>query len=361
MLRNFILFTFLPCLLMAKTNLPDSNFVSQEVKFFNFKDSIHLAGTLTIPKNSKNFPTVILITGSGNQDRDETILGHKPFKILSDYLSNRGIAVLRIDDRGVGQSTGKGNPISSSADFANDIEAAIDFLKFRKDINFKKIGLAGHSEGGMIGAMISARNKNVSFLISIAGPGCKMDEVMYKQNRAVLKSIKTDSMTIENYIAYFYKPMIDKLKTAQDSLEFNTAIQELIKNYRSKFKTEAVKTIGLAKDEFLAATYTKVLFTNWWRFSLNYDPKNDWQNIKIPVLAINGLNDVQVDAEMNLNCIEENLRMAGNKKYKILKLEKLNHLFQTSITGGTNEYAQIKTCFEEPLLIEIDKFLQQFR
>lgn len=313
---------------------PPFDYNIEDLSFVNQKDRNTLAGTLTTPKNKKNFPVVVMITGSGSQDRDETLMGHKPFWVIADYFTKKGIGVLRMDDRGVGSSS-KGKEGATSADFATDIDAAVKFLKGK---GYKNIGLVGHSEGGMIAPMVAAQNKDVNFLVLMAGPGIPIVSLMVLQTYWVAKSSgATDQMAKKN---------------AEESKE----IYDFMKNYRGvnlqqdlePFILEALKnseeTKKLTNDQIkmMANQQTKVLSSPWFEYFIKFNPQDNLRKLKIPILAINGSLDVQVTPKENLEGIRLALKKAGNKKSDVIELEGLNHLFQEAKTGAPSEYSQIE-------------------
>jgi pimeloyl-ACP methyl ester carboxylesterase len=306
-------------------------YTAEDVAFDNpAANGVHLAGTLTLPHGDGPFPAAIMITGSGQQDRDETLLGHKPFWVIADYLSRRGIAVLRVDDRGVGKSTGSAAS-ATSADFATDSNAAFAYLRTRKDIQPKTIGFIGHSEGGMIGPIAMATNEDVAFLVMMAGPGTALDQLLLSQRRliGVTQGIsEADLARSEPIMAAVFKAMASG-KTYEEG---RTAA-------RAVLTPEAMTTLGLppttSPDVILAQVGNP-----WFRYFLQYDPAPNFRAIKVPVLAMNGSLDRQVPPKENLAAIKAALK--DNKDVTIVELPGLNHLFQTAKTGGVGEYDQIE-------------------
>jgi uncharacterized protein len=324
---------------------PPFPYTSEDVVFSNEKAGITLAGTLTLPAGSGPFPAVILITGSGAQNRNEELRGHKPFLVISDYLTRNGIAVLRYDDRGVGKS--KGSMLNStSADFAGDAEAAFQYLKKRKEIKTNYIGFAGHSEGGLIAPIVASTNKEVAFVISLAGmavPGGKItdsqlfalgrlsgiDEKKIKKsiadNRKILNVLvkESDNKKAEVLMTELYRKMMEKQKTSPEEIEKNLMRFKLTNN---------------------PSTFA------WTRYYLMTDPADFWKKLRCPVLALNGEKDTQVNADENLGAIQKSLLSAGNKSFKIMKLPELNHLFQHCKTGLPTEYGDIEETFSQEVL-----------
>jgi pimeloyl-ACP methyl ester carboxylesterase len=304
----------------------------EEVAYENKRDGVKLAGTLTFPRGKGPFPAVLLITGSGPQDRNESLLGHKPFLVLADYLTRQGIAVLRVDDRGVGGSTGS-TPNSTTENFAADVMAGIEFLKTRKEINPKQIGLIGHSEGGLIAPMVAAQNGDVAFIVLMAGAGLTGEEILYTQGAMIMKANGASAGQLAKQRAT-QESMFKILKEEKDP----AAAEKRLWQEMSKSLTEEEKK----KSEQTIAAHIKLANTPWFRYYLTLDPRHALRKVKCPVLALNGENDLQVSANENLRDIEAALKAGGNKDVTVARLPKLNHLFQTSETGSPNEYIKIE-------------------
>ncbi len=300
-------------------------YVEQEVKYPNASAGIELAGTLTLPPGKGPFPAVLLITGSGPQDRDEAVFGHRPFLVLADYLTRKGIAVLRADDRGVGKSTGNFST-ATTADFATDAEAGVAYLKQRPEINAHKIGLIGHSEGGVIAPMVAARNRDVAFIVMMAGTGVSGDQVLAEQNKLILEANGASPEAAA--------------KEGERELEILTLVKQekdpavLDKKLREKLS-------GKVPEAQVGATISQIE-SPWTRYFLNYDPATALRKVTCPVLAMNGEKDLQVPPKQNLPAIRKALEQGGNRHFEIIELPGLNHLFQTAKTGSPNEYSQIE-------------------
>ncbi len=312
-------------------------YVSEEVYFENSKaGNIKLAGTLTLPEGIMNPPVAILITGSGPQNRNEEILGHKPFLVLSDHLTKNGIAVLRYDDRGVAKSEGNYKK-ATTYDFANDVEAAFNYLKTRKDvIDTNKIGLIGHSEGGMIAPIAASTNKEIAFCVLMAGPGITGKEILLTQTRKAseLGGTADEDISInETYSNKIYDICMDY--KGEDSKNEIMAVFEDMRNSSS----EAVKS--QLTDEAIQQQI-KALTSPWMLSFIQFDPLPYLSKVQCPVLAINGEKDSQVLSTLNLEGIENGLQKAKNKDVTTMELKELNHLFQTSKTGSFSEYAGIE-------------------
>ncbi len=297
----------------------------EEVTYENKVQNVTLAATLTIPQGKGPFPGVVLITGSGPQDRDESLLGHKPFLILADYLTRHGVAVLRADDRGIGKSTGSFSQ-ATTADFATDTEAGVQYLKTRAEIDAHKIGLIGHSEGGVIAPMVAARNRDVAYIVMMAGTGVPGDQVIVAQLEAIdVASGKKPEDAARS--AARQREVIRLIEAEKDQ-----AVLE--KELREKMAGEGTEAqIGMEIRQFTSV---------WFRYFLTYDPATALRSVTCPVLALNGALDKQVLPAQNLPAIRKALEEAGNKHFEIDELPGLNHLFQTAKTGAPAEYAQIE-------------------
>ncbi len=325
----------------------------EEVKFENKQatDETTLAGTLTLPKTEKEgqkFPVVILISGSGAQDRNQEILGHKPFLVIADYLTKNGIAVLRYDDRGTAQSTGKFQN-ATSQDFATDVEVGIDFLKARKDIDSKNIGLIGHSEGGIIAPIVAAKKKNdVAFIILLAGVGVEGSKLLLKQQQTIGKASGINKKNLKK-IKKSNKAIFEIIKSEADT----QILKQKISNYLEDNISATEIPSNMSKEEFINLQVNR-LTDEWLLYFLRYNPKENLSKTTCPILAINGEKDLQVDVKINLNAIEKSLKKAGNKKITIKPFPNLNHLFQTAETGLPSEYGIIEETFS-PLVLEFVK------
>lgn len=320
---------------------------SEEVLFENEKDNVVLAGTLTFLKEGNNFPAVVMISGSGGQDRNEEILGHKPFLVIADYLTQNGIAVLRFDDRGIAQSTGD-HSNATSEDFAKDVLAAVEFLKERKEIDKTKIGLIGHSEGGMIAPLAAVQSNDVAFIVMMAGLGIPGDSILYLQGELIQRAEGISEEEILKSV---------KIQRELFTLVKNSNDDEMLKNkLRDKFyaeyttMTEEEKS-KLGDPEVYINMQINTIANPWFKYFLRFDPAGVLEKVKCPVLAINGEKDLQVPPKENLSAIESALKKGGNKNFEVKMLPGLNHLFQTSTTGKISEYGQIEETIS-PIALE---------
>ena len=314
-------------------------YISEEVILENKIAGINLAGTLTLPKRDKKSPAVILISGSGAQDRDQNWMGHKTFLVLADHLTRQGIAVLRFDDRGYGKSQGDFSK-ATSKDFATDVEAAIKFLKTRKEIAFNRIGLVGHSEGGLIAPIVAVNSPDVSFIVMMAGPGISGMEISVNQFESILKYNSVTDMSVKAAKKMYKKINISSIRdinipTSEE--ELHRVYEKYWANLNSIVKKE-LTNLGGGK---LAQKRVDSLRTPWSRYFLAHQP-GDWlSQVKVPVLALHGSKDTQMNARLNLEGISKALSSAGNKNFKTIEIEGLNHLFQKAKTGLMSEYSEI--------------------
>jgi hypothetical protein len=324
---------------------PPFPYTSEDVTFKNDKFNITLAGTLTIPDGKGPFPAVIMITGSGAQNRNEELMGHKPFWVIADYLTRNGIAVLRYDDRGVGKSQGVYST-ATTADLGTDAEAAFIYLKNNSFIDPQKIGLAGHSEGGMIAPMIAAQNKEVAFIVSIAGPGAKGEEILHRQNYDISKAAGVSEKDIQTGIST-NKKLFSIIKQEKDNKIAEEKMTVAIKKILAKEKTtpeDSEKAMKQLQSQFGTLT------SSWFRYFLTLDPSAYWKKVKCPVLILNGEKDLQVAADVNPPAIEKALISGKNNSYTTHVFPGLNHLFQHTKTGLPSEYGNIEETFSPDVL-----------
>jgi pimeloyl-ACP methyl ester carboxylesterase len=293
----------------------------EEVVFENIQANITLAGTLTIPRNNKKAPAVILISGSGPQDRDETFANHKPFWILADHLTRQGIAVLRFDDRGVGKSTGNFSN-ATTKDFSTDVVSAVAYLKSRADIDTSNIGLIGHSEGGIIAPLAANQTKEVSFIVLLASTGIPGSEI------SLMQSISMRPFPVPNEAAYEHA-IRKAIEIAASDSELSKIKKELTEHYNKTIAPILKPMVGNDdKVNEIVKGLIESRTTPWVRYFYNYNPATEIEKLNIPVLSLNGTNDTQVTADINQKGIKDALIKGGNKDYKIIELENLNHFFQ---------------------------------
>ena len=330
------------------------SYYSEDVTFQNLNAKVSLAGTLTLPKKEGVFPVVILISGSGPQNRDEELLGHKPFLVLSDYFTKNGIAVLRYDDRGVGLSKGDFKT-ATSADFATDVESAITYLKTRKEINKKQIGLVGHSEGGLIAPMVASKSKDVNFIVLLAGTGIQGDKLLLLQQELIAKANGASETDIKKSIqanAKLFEMVVQSNDNQKLKADLTYQINEIIKNDNS-----AEIPNGMTKEQYITLQVNQIT-SPWMEYFIKYNPVPALEKVKCPVLAVNGEKDLQVPAKENLTAIKNALTKEGNKNITTIEFPNLNHLFQECQSGSPNEYASIEQTFSPIALAEITEWIK---
>ena len=331
---------------------------SEEITYRNEKADIQLGGTITIPqlKEGQKAPVLLLITGSGAQDRDETIAGHKPFWVIADHFSRRGFAVLRVDDRGVGASGG--NPQSATtADFVTDVQAGINYLQAHPDIDPKRIILMGHSEGGLIAMMVAAKSRrSIAGIISLAGPGLPMSELMTQQIADLAKKEGLGEAYIQASIDYSSK-LYELVKAdRKNKLNVNTLLEKM-KPYYDGLSQDIKDSLQLTEQRLMQSCAT---VTNpWFRYFIKINPAPYLKKITCPVLALNGGADIQVAAGPNLEAIAKGIRKNGNKEVTCTEIQGLNHLFQSCQSCTIQEYAELEETFSPAVLKAIEGWLMK--
>ena len=335
---------------------PPFPYYNEEVTFKNENAGITLAGTLTLPQKEGRYPAVILITGSGPQDRNEELAGHKPFLIIADHLTRKGIAVLRYDDRGFGQSTGDFSS-AVSPDFASDVECAVKYLKTRKEIDKANIGLVGHSEGGVIAPMVASKSQDVAFIVLLAGTGIPGDQLLSLQGALIEKAVGKNEEEIEKS-AVIRKKMIDMVLQSNDIPTLRADLTSYLKNQFAQDKFRSLIPNGIDLEQFIASQ-VNFMATPWMAYFLGHDPAKVLEQVKCPVLALNGAKDLQVPPKENLEAIQLALKKARNNNVTVKELPRLNHLFQESTTGSPMEYGSIEQTFSPSALREVSNWILQ--
>jgi pimeloyl-ACP methyl ester carboxylesterase len=336
-----------------QTPTPPFYYNSEEVTFQNVKDSVTLAGTLTFPKDGDNFPVAVLISGSGAQNRNEEIMGHKLFWVLADYLAKQGIAVLRYDDRGTAASTGNFKD-ALTQDFAVDVETAVDFLKTRPEINQKAIGLIGHSEGGIIAPMVASnRPDDIGFIVLLAGVTIPGDKVMKLQKELSLRSLGSSEGYIKQEMLFDNELMQVITTTPLDNLaeDLTTFTETYLKN-----NPNFAKNRGMTTQKYVTTVVKS--YTNPWFYNLlNYNPDTALKNTACPILALNGENDTQVPYKENLAVLQQLKAAYPEKNITTKSYPKLNHLFQESEKGSVFEYGRIEQTIAPYVMVDISSWI----
>ncbi|WGL15142.1 alpha/beta fold hydrolase [Microbulbifer bruguierae] len=309
-------------------------YVVEEVQLSHPAAGIRLAGTLTRPAGHIK-AAAILITGSGPQDRDETIAGHKPFAVIADHLSRAGFAVLRLDDRGVGKSTGT-FATATSEDFAGDISAAVDYLQGRKDIPSRAIGLIGHSEGGMIAPMVASQRKDLAFVIMMAAPGVDIVDLYIEQRANIFRSLGVQQQSLEK-IRGLDRSVFEQINQLPAGESLTAETLDMLREI-----SRATGVVNAGDIDGQVAALAETYASPWFRYFLQFDPQPYIRALKIPVLAFNGSLDIQVSAPQNLAGIRTALQQSQHRDFEVVELKGLNHLLQSAETGAVSEYGLIQ-------------------
>lgn len=352
---------FLPVLQSVTPLVEEAAEVAYEVEEVTFPggaEGVTLAGTLTLPEGDGPFPVVVLVSGSGPQDRDENLApmaAIKPFALIADALTNAGVAVLRYDDRGVGESTGDFTA-ALITDFVADASAAIDYLLTREDIDPQQIGLLGHSEGGLSAAYLGANNPNLAFVIGMAPPAVTGLEVMIEQNMMLVGSEAEAGEITEEELAT-YRDYIVRTLSAVAEGDLETAEQLTRETYTWMAENSTAEELAAAgytdADQFVEDMVPELVaaYENpWYQELLNWDAFADWAQVTIPTLGLFGGKDVQVVADQNAPAMEAALQEAGNEDFEVITFPNANHLFQEAVTGAIREYGTLEPVFTPDFL-----------
>lgn len=321
-------------------------YLEAKVSYTNEHDGTRLAGTLTVPQGAGPFPATLLITGSGPQDRDETIGPHKPFAVLADALTRGGVAVLRVDDRGVGESTGKWTEVGYDG-YAQDVRCGLEFLKHRAEIDPYRLGLLGHSEGGRIGARVAAQSNDVAFLVMLAASCVPAEEFILRQNETMLRRANVSSEKLETDLAGV-RELLSVLRQTPDPKERERKVREMVSR-KSQSAKETDREVRMTSSP-------------WARDYMTSDTTQNLRALRCPVLALWGSKDVLVEPEQNVAGLRKALPDADESRLVIRVLPDLNHLFQKCETGNPKEFFQIKESFNPAALqVIVDWVCQQGR
>lgn len=325
---------------------------SEDILFYSEDKNMYYGATITTPRDDEKHPALILISGSGPQNRDEEIFGHKPFAVVADYLTKKGYVVLRVDDRGVGKSGGD-RVNKTSADYAKDVIEAISYLKTRKEVDKKKIGLYGHSEGGMIAQMVAAENKDVDFIVLMAAPGVKCTQLISEQSKAMLANAGMSKDVVESYGALHYEIVNDVITSHNRDEALGKLYQALDKWIAKTDKNTVLITTGVkdsaTRVEF-AETLIEGIWNKWMVYFLQYDPQPILAKLDCKVLALNGDKDIQVISRTNLEGIHNSLAKSKSKVYDTKEIEGVNHLFQECKQCDVGEYGELEQTIKPGVL-----------
>ena len=342
-----------------QTPKPPFPYRSEEVAYT--KNGLQYGGTITIPQGSGKFPAVLLITGSGQQDRDETIFNHKPFAVLADALTRDGFVVLRVDDRGIGNSTGN-FATSTTADFVQDVNASVDYLKSRPEADDKKIGLLGHSEGALIAPMVASSRKGINFIVLLAAPGVKGSELLAEQQAVAMRSAGIDSAFSESFKS-MYAQLVTSITNAADTTSaMNNALPVLTK-WQATADTTNLRKLGFITPDNNRQYIQRLaqgFATPWLKYFVQTDPQQYLTKLKkVKVLALNGSKDVQVVSNQNLPVVRAALVEGVTKTFEAKELPGLNHLFQTCNTCMVTEYGRLQETIAPVALQTITDWLNK--
>jgi len=315
----------------------------EEVRFTN--GPVTLAGTLTLPSSAGKHPAVVMITGSGPQNRDEEIFGFKPFKLIADTLTRRGIAVLRYDDRGVGGSS-KGPEDATTEDFASDALAALQYLKTRKEISPAQIGLCGHSEGALAAPIAAVRSSDVAFLVLLAGPGVPGDTLILWQMTTLARAGGATDGEIAEAV-WLQHRVFDAVRTGEGWEEVRSSMSEQMGKSMEKMTPEQRQAVGDSATVIASRVDASVQAAKspWFKYFVAYDPAPTLEKVRCPVLAVYGELDMQVPPQFTMPPLKAALEKGGNKDITVRVIPGANHLFQQATTGHPSEYGALKKEF----------------
>ncbi len=343
-----------------QTPQPPFPYTSEEVEYLNADKTLIYGATITIPEGKGPFPAAVLITGSGPQNRDEEILGHKLFAVIADHLTRKGFVILRVDDRGVGKSSGVFSQ-ATSLDFSHDVSNSFDYLLTRPEVDKKKAGLIGHSEGGMIAPMVAAKRKDINFIVLLAGPGVPIIELMAEQNEAIARSSGVSEKALGE-IKPLYREVVKSVLEAADSSSAITHTSAIIENWYVNKEKGVLGELNMATTEQrnkYVNEMVKGLQSPWFRYFLKFDPAQYLEQLKCKVLALNGDKDVQVISRQNLPGIEAALKKSRSKNYELKELPGLNHLFQACKKCTVQEYGELEETISPVALEAIRIWLEK--
>ena len=322
---------------------PPYPYAEEEVRFPNADDGITLAGTLTYPEGEGPHPAVVLVSGSGPQDRNSELMGHRLFHVLADHLTRQGIAVLRYDERGVGESEGPSFPASTTEAYARDAASAARFLKAHSRVEAERVGLIGLSEGGLVGPMVHTQHEPLAFLVLMAGPAVSGRDIIIEQTARMAEAQGASASAVDS-MRTTQQRMLNAVQSASDSATVADTLRTL-------FDAQGV-------PEAQRETQIERLTTPWFTFFLNYDPQPMLTQLDIPVLALFGSKDLQVPPEQNAEIMRNALGESPSPDITVEVLDGLNHLFQPADTGAFSEYSQIETTMAPEALERVSGWIQ---
>lgn len=346
-----------------QTPVPPFPYNSEDVEYDNSDNTIHFGATFSYPKikdKNRRYPTVLLITGSGRQDRDETMFDHKPFAVLADYLTRNGFAVLRVDDREIGKTTGSFLS-STTEDFKKDAEASFEYLKKREEVDTSQLGMMGHSEGGLIAAMVASERKDIAFVVLLASPIVEPIDLIQAQSTSMLLAqgvSEEKSLELQPLV----KKMAMLINATPDTAEaYKKAESEFIE-WQSQVSKSTVKSTTRVTDEKSMQRYIRQLVITlnlpWYKYYMSLHPGNYYKNMSTKILALYGEKDIQVDPVANIQLLEKLTSNQTSKSLEVKVIPKLNHLFQHCRKCNLAEYAEIEETISPEVLSTIVNWLK---
>ncbi|NOT34849.1 MAG: alpha/beta fold hydrolase [Candidatus Eisenbacteria bacterium] len=333
--------------------VPPFPYASDSITFRNSRAGLTLAGTLTRPRDRAPHAAVVLVSGSGQQSRDEEVFEHKPFLVIADRLTRAGFAVLRYDDRGVGGSGG--NPaLATGIDNASDVEAAVRYLRSRPEVDARRIAIVGHSEGGILAPWVAARDSQIAALVLLAGTGVPGDSVLATQTEALMRSAGLAREEIARRMAP-NRAIHREIKSGASPESVFVRAERTLRVFARTLSAAELQAVG--GEERFARDAAEQSRLPWLRWFIAHDPAVDLRRVRCPVLALNGELDLQVDASINLPAIEAALRAGGNRDVTMARMPGLNHLFQTATSGAMSEYSTIEETLAPAVLDRMTAWL----
>lgn len=323
-------------------------------------DDFSIAGSLNLPEGEGPFPCILLISGSGQQDRDENILGFKVFRELAIELNSQGFAVFRFDDRGTGSSGGFHDSLTS-ADFMHDADIILDSLSGRGELIPGKIGILGHSEGGIIAANLAAQRKDLSFIIMMAGPTLPGKDIILLQTKYIMEAGGARAEDVENEMAL--SESIFELMAIENWDSIHQLFQaESMQSWKS-LPRAARKQYDSAEEfaTYVADVKVKAMQSAWYRYFIAYDPMDDLLNVNCPTLAVFGGKDTQVPATENIGALEQKGLLSEDSSIELRLIPEANHLFQKAGSGSPNEYSSLERSFDEAYLVALREWLSEMK
>ncbi|WBL26575.1 alpha/beta hydrolase family protein [Zunongwangia sp. HGR-M22] len=330
-------------------------YINKEVTFYSEKTDITYGGTLVLPKHTNHYPLVFLLNGSGQQDRNYTYAGHQFFTVLADALAKKGIASFRIDDRGIGETTGDFEN-ATIEDFVLDLEAANSFIKSQENIDHSFMGIIGHSEGGVVASIAASRDKEFKFMLSLSGVGVTGLKILNLQNTAILKSMNIEDSLIDHYME-LYNSLFKTVYNHHEADNLKLKLEQAVNNWMQDKDGDLLQSMGLAdgREKNLIYRFHKEAKKDAYQYMIRYNPKEYLPKIEIPVMVLNGAKDVQVPAEENIAGFRKYLSKSTNFASKIYP--NLNHMYQHCHSCTTSEQSELEEVFAPEVLADITKWI----